>query len=67
MVNKVVKKVTAETKAGECKILIEIQLDINLNDGNVVVKAVPLVEDEKVDWAVPDFSVSSKLKFGKEM
>jgi hypothetical protein len=67
VVNKVVKKVTTETQAGECKILIEIQLDINLNNGNVSIKTVPLVEDEKVDWIVPDFSVSPKLNFGKEV
>jgi hypothetical protein len=56
------------TKDGECKVLINIQLDINVNNGAVSIKTAPSTEkdEEKVDWAIPDFSQSPKLKFGKE-
>ena len=57
------------TKDGECKVFINIQLDINVNNGAVSIKTAPSIEkdEEKVDWAIPDFSQSPKLKFGKDI
>ncbi|MCK9459694.1 MAG: hypothetical protein M0R80_08650 [Proteobacteria bacterium] len=67
MVQKLVKQeAKVITKDGECKIQINIQLDINVNEHGVTVKASDDKIDESIDWAIPDFTTGQKLKFGKE-
>ena len=66
MVQKFAKQeATITTKDGECKVQISIQLDVNINEHGVSIKASNET-DEPVDWAIPDFATGQKLKFGKE-
>lgn len=60
-----------ETNKGECKIHITLELNINLNEGSVSVKALPKnipeeIKEESVNWAIPDFDSGTKLNFGKK-
>ena len=61
------------------EILVNISLDLNIKlDGNITnlnlgtgdlpisTSALQKEEDDKVNWAIPDFSSSNKIKFGKE-
>jgi len=66
--------VTVATKNGECNINITLDLNINLTTAGLELTSGKsngvnsIREDEnedKVDWAIPDFSPSSKLQFGK--
>ena len=59
------------TKQGECVVTIALDININISaDGSLSVSAKAArtnePEEEKVDWAVPDFGKGQKLKFGKE-
>jgi hypothetical protein len=58
------------TQNGECKIEISLEIDINVNSDGVNVGVTPKTQsespqEEKVDWAIPDFGNSPKIKFGK--
>ncbi len=66
------------SKNGECEISIKIEpivIEINLNvnaDGTFSVNSAKAkeeikaqIEEEKVNWAVPDFGSLEKVKFGK--
>ena len=50
------------TKDGECKISIELTININ-QSGEVVATAKQI---EETAWAIPDFSSKEKIKFGKK-
>ena len=60
------------TREGEVKLNIVIDLNINLNTGNVEVKQSNALEkkieeeDEKTLWAIPNFTKQDKVKFGKK-
>lgn len=67
-------KVVTVTKDGECHLTITLELNINLNslgDGGEKVSASLRsadkmeVEDDNVDFMIPDFSSGQSLKFGK--
>ena len=67
------KTVNIVTKEGECKINLTIDLNINLNQQvtdlirQEVKKGYEPQEEEKVDFAIPDFEGSgTKLDFGKK-
>jgi hypothetical protein len=58
------------TRDGEVKIKLEI--DININGGDITVKAAQgggdrLEEKEENIWAIPDFTSLEKINFGKEV
>jgi hypothetical protein len=60
-------KVEVLTKDGECHLHITLDLNINLNSLEVGVKAKPVDEDEeKVNFEIPKFDCSKKIKFGKK-
>jgi hypothetical protein len=58
------------------EILVNISLELNVKlDGNVtnlnIAGEVPVSnlqkkQEDKVNWEIPDFSSSNKIKFGKE-
>lgn len=61
------------TRDGEVKLHITIDLNINLNTGNVDIrqsnaleKKVEQEESEKTLWAIPNFTKQEKVKFGKK-
>jgi hypothetical protein len=63
------------TKNNEILVNIALELNIkldgsvtNLNVGvsDVPISALQKKEEDKVNWAIPDFSSSNKIKFGKE-
>ncbi len=54
------------TKEGECKIHVTLDLNINLTSSGVEVNGKPVKEEDKVEWAVPEFSSGQKVKFGKK-
>jgi len=68
-------KVHVISKEGEVQLNITIDLNINLNTGNVDFKVNKPVEskvekekeeDEKTIWAIPNFGSKDKVKFGKK-
>jgi hypothetical protein len=75
LVNKVHKRseiihTETVTEQGECRVFINVQLDINVNgDGSITAKvnAKPIEEESQPDWSIPDFSSGTKMKFGKEI
>lgn len=63
------------SKDGECHITLTLEINLNLNTQGISVSASAspaekLMEDkqkEKVDWAIPDFTMQKeKIKFGKK-
>lgn len=61
------------TKDGECKLSINIDLNINLNTLGVSVSAQPSNKLESQDfkkedtaWEIPDFTPQPKVNFGKK-
>lgn len=69
-----IKPVQVKTisKEGELNITITLDLNINLSNSGISVVASAVEakkiekEEDKVDWAIPDFSSSKdKLNFGK--
>lgn len=61
------------SKEGEVQLNITIDLNINLNTGNIDSKISKPVEsevekenDEKTIWAIPNFKSTDKVKFGKK-
>jgi hypothetical protein len=66
------------TQQGECQITVKLEINLNINsNGDLSVSAtgkpttaqiVPQIEqeDEKVEWAIPDFS-NETIKFGKQV
>ena len=62
--------VVTNTKQGECKVKITLDLNINLNGVIASVsagKSGQKQEDENVAWEIGDFSPKKKVKFGKEV
>jgi hypothetical protein len=61
------------TKDGELEITLKLDINININQSDIVVKSegtVTKVKEEtkledKANWEIPDFGPSPKLKFGK--
>jgi hypothetical protein len=61
------------TKDGELEISIKLDINVNINQGDIVVKSDVIATktkevkelEEKANWEIPDFSPSPKLKFGK--
>lgn len=61
------------TKDGELEITLKLDINININQSDIVVKSegtVTQVKEEKkledkANWEIPDFGPSPKLKFGK--
>jgi len=62
------------TKNNELLVNIALELNIKLDGsvtnlnlgGSEISGMVAKKEDDKVEWAIPDFAPSNKLKFGKE-
>ena len=66
------------TKEGEVQVYITLELNINLNADNLKINAQsfveeshekekkPKFEEDKVEWAIPDFGFSQKIEFGKQ-
>jgi hypothetical protein len=64
------------TKEGECEVIIKMELTINLaSDGLVLAQAqgggkpggfLPTQDDDKVNWAIPNFGDSEQVDFGKK-
>lgn len=62
------------TKDGELQINVKLDININLNQGdlsNLDISKVKIAPEQietiqKTDWAIPDFGPSPKLKFGKK-
>ena len=69
MANVSIPTTVVETKNGECKVHITLELNINLN-GNVAtvesVKNLTPVKEDKVEWVIPEFDSRIKLDFGKK-
>jgi predicted membrane protein len=63
--------IITQTKNGECRVNITLDLNINLNSDGVASVSVGKVaqqhEDENVKWEIGDFSPKKKVKFGKEV
>jgi len=64
------------TENGEVKVSITLDLNINLNSGNIQVSAQSNTTEQQIkqnvsnkkesdDWLIPDFGASPKLNFGK--
>ena len=61
------------TKDGECHVSIALEITIKLDGDGIVLAAnaqsaeqkKQQEEDDKVNFAIPDFSSTQKLKFGK--
>lgn len=58
------------TKDGECTIHVTVDVNLNLNNSNLKFNSgeepeVESQEDRDVDWAIPDFSPTKKVQFGK--
>lgn len=67
-------KVVTVTKDGECHLVITLELNINLNstgsDGNSVSASIQShdkaeVDDDNIEFTIPDFSSGTTLRFGK--
>jgi hypothetical protein len=56
---------TVQTQGNECIIKLEISLNVNVN-GQEQKQELQLESNKEIDWVLPDFDSSSKLKFGKE-
>ena len=66
------------SKEGEVQVSITLELNNNLNTDNIKINAQSFVEDshekekktkfeeDKVEWAIPDFGFSQKIEFGKQ-
>ena len=66
------------SKEGEVQVSRTLELNINLNTDNIKINAQSFVEDshekekktkfeeDKVEWAIPDFGFSQKIEFGKQ-
>ena len=63
------------TKDGECKIILELNINVNssgaltVSSGGTPVVTQPLQveqEEDKIDWAIPDFA-SERITFGKKV
>ena len=63
--------IITNTKQGECKVKITLDLNINLNSDGIVAsvsdRRAQEEEDENVTWQIGDFSPKKKVKFGKEV
>ncbi len=63
------------TQDGEVKVTIVLELNINLNSGELSasLNAAPKKGDlpkskyEEVDWSLPELSSGTKLEFGKDI
>ena len=58
------------TQQGEIKVTISLDLNINLQSGEITIKTVDkakeeLVKERETEWAIPDFSNNVKVNFGK--
>jgi len=62
-------EVKVVTQQGECTVSIVLELNINLNAEGLQVAArtvsAETPQEDKVEWAIPDFPSSKKIKFGK--
>jgi hypothetical protein len=63
-------EVRVQTHQGECQVTIVLELNINLTTdgasiGHKVREAPPKEDNDKVEWAIPDFIPSKKINFGK--
>lgn len=67
-------KVVTVTKDGECHLVITLELNINLNsvgdNGNRVTASIQShdradIDDDNVEFTIPDFSSGQMLDFGK--
>lgn len=67
-------KVVTVTKDGECHLVITLELNINLNsiggDGKAISASIRSldraeVDDDNIEFTIPDFSSGKVLNFGK--
>jgi hypothetical protein len=58
--------VVAETKQGECKVHITLDLNINLTGNTISIDSVKATKEEKPEFTIPEFASGTKVKFGKE-
>jgi len=56
-----------QTVNGECKVKIELEVNINLNELASAIKKEEIIEEEKDEiWAIPDFENTEPFEFGKK-
>jgi len=61
------------TKEGEATVKIELDLNININSDGLRIMAKESMankrdlEEDEINWTVPDFGGSEKIKFGKKV
>lgn len=67
MGNLIRPQVKIESKDGECKILLEIEININLNGDGVtsLIKEKNKTQEEDI-WPIPEFTSKEKVKFGRK-
>jgi hypothetical protein len=56
-----------QTKEGEITVRIALDLNINLtgNGLSISAKQIEAKEEEKTEWAIPEFKPAEKVRFGK--
>ena len=66
------QNVKVVTKEGELLISLQLDININLNQSGSFVSTAQDVskvkvanKDDEVEWAIPEFKPSEKIKFGK--
>ena len=66
------QNVKVVTKEGELLISLQLDININLNQSGSFVSTAQDVSkvkaannDDEVEWAIPEFKPSEKIKFGK--
>ena len=64
---RLIQPVKVITKEGEATVNITLELNINLNTGklNISTDQEDTEEKEKTQWAIPEFSKTKKIEFGK--
>jgi hypothetical protein len=62
-------KIVAITKEGECQVTITLELNININGGQLdVSSSVEQVDTASTEWAIPEFGSNlNPLHFGKDV
>lgn len=56
---------TVVSQGNECVIKLEVSFNINVT-GQGQKEQKPELESKEIDWVMPEFDSSNKLKFGKE-
>ena len=67
-----IKETKVEVKNGELIVSINLDLNINLNSGNITIETpkkeeLKEEEEENTKWLIPDFKGIGKVNFGKSV